>query len=75
MSNPKVKQLLSFNQVFSMILSIKLLEYLCEITTGENKAGSKGSERGREREREQQINRVRDGHWTNMEMVWVGNGH
>jgi hypothetical protein len=42
-----------------MIASIKSTEYLCEITTGENRVGSK--HRGREREREQQINRMRDG--------------
>jgi hypothetical protein len=58
-SNPQVKQLHSFNQVYSMIPSIKSAEYLCEITTGENRVGSK--RRVREREREQQINGVRDG--------------
>ncbi len=50
-SHPRVKQLNSFNQVDSMILSIKLAEYLYEITTGENRVGSKQRERGRERKR------------------------
>jgi hypothetical protein len=62
-SNPQLKQLHLFNEVDSMILSIKLAEYLYEITTGENKVGSK--------QREQWINRVRDR--TEMEMAWVGN--
>ena len=58
-SYPQVKQLCLFNQVYSMIASIKSTEYLFEITTGENRVGSKN--RGRGREREQQINRMRDG--------------
>jgi len=52
-----VKQLCSFNQVYSMIPSIKSSEYLCGMATGENRVWSK--QRGRERE--QQINGVRDG--------------
>ncbi len=39
-----------FNQVYSMMLYTKLLEYLYQMATGEN----------RKREREQQISRVRD---------------
>ncbi len=39
-----------FNQVYSMMLYTKLLEYLYQMATGEN----------RKREREQQIIRVRD---------------
>ncbi len=53
-----MQQLCSFNQVYSMIPSIKLSEYLFEIATGENSVGSEW--RGREREREQGICRVRD---------------
>jgi hypothetical protein len=51
-----VKQLRSFNQIYSMILSIKLSEYLYEIATDKNTVGSK--RRGRKRE---QISGVRDG--------------
>jgi hypothetical protein len=40
-----------------MILSSKLLEYLFQMPTGENRVGSKQ----REREGEKQINRVREG--------------
>jgi len=54
LSNPQVKQLLSFNQVYSLKLSIKSLEYLYEIAMGENGVGSK------RREREQWISGVRD---------------
>jgi len=49
-SNTRVKKLCSFNQVYSMIPPIKLSEYLSEITTGENKVGSK--RRGWEREKD-----------------------
>jgi hypothetical protein len=44
-----VKQQCFFNQVYSMILSKMSSEYLWEITTGENRVGSK--QRGREREK------------------------
>jgi hypothetical protein len=40
-----------FNQVYSMILPSKLLEYLFQMATGENEAGSKQREREREKER------------------------
>jgi hypothetical protein len=61
-SNALVKQLFSFNQVYSMILPIKLSEYLSEITRGGNKVGSKRrGRRERKRERERQINGVRYG--------------
>jgi hypothetical protein len=43
-------------QVYSMIPSQKISEYLCKITTGETEWGVDG-----EREREEWINRVRDG--------------
>ncbi len=49
-SNPQVKQMRSYNQVYSMIPSIKLAEYVCEITTGENHVRSKRREREREKE-------------------------
>jgi hypothetical protein len=58
-SNPQVKKLYMFNQVYSMIPSHKSLEYLCEITTGENRMRSE--QRRREGEKEQWINRVREG--------------
>ncbi len=54
-----MKQLCLFNQVYSMMLSIKSSEYLCEITTGENGVGSE--RRRRERGIEQPINGVREG--------------
>ncbi len=44
-----MKQLHWFNQVYSMILSIKLSEYLYEIVTGENRVGSKRRRREREK--------------------------
>jgi hypothetical protein len=46
----------------------------CEITTGENRVGSKRRGREREREREWQINGVMMERWTEMEMAWAGNG-
>ncbi len=49
-SDPKAKQLHLFNQVYSMILSIKLSEYLYEISTDENRVGSKRRMRDREKE-------------------------
>jgi hypothetical protein len=48
-------------------------EYLCEITTGENRVHSK--QRGREREKES--SRLTEGemeHWAEMEMARVENG-
>ncbi len=42
----------SFNQVYSMIPLTKLLEYLNQTATGENRMGSKQREREREREKE-----------------------
>jgi hypothetical protein len=53
-----VKQLSLVNQVYLMIQSIKLSEYLCEIPTGENRVASK--QREREKESKQRINEVRD---------------
>ncbi len=50
-----MKQLRSFNQIYSMIPPSKLSEYLYEIATDENRVGSK--RRGRKRE---QISGVRD---------------
>jgi hypothetical protein len=45
-----VKQLRLFNKVYLMILSIKSLRYLYEMSTGENRKGSK--QRRWEREKE-----------------------
>jgi len=68
-----VKQLHSFNQVYSMIPSIKSAAYLGEITTGENRVGSR--QRGREREKESsRSTECEMEHWTEMEMTLVGNG-
>jgi hypothetical protein len=47
-----VKQLCSFNQVYSMIPPIKLSEHLYEIATGKNIVGSKQRRREREKESE-----------------------
>jgi hypothetical protein len=72
-TNPQVNQLCSFKQVYSMILSIKLSEYLYEIATGENRVGSKW--RGREREKESdRLEECETHYWTEMEMACVGNG-
>jgi hypothetical protein len=60
-----------------MILSIKSAEYLCEITTGENRVGSR--QRGREREKEsKQIERQSIGQkwkWRGLEMAVSEKGH
>jgi hypothetical protein len=58
-SNPQVKPLHLFIQVYLMIPSIQSSYYLHEITIGENRVGSKCKEG--ERVREQWINGVRDG--------------
>jgi hypothetical protein len=49
----------SFNQVYSMIPLTELLKYFYQMSTGENRVGSKRREG--EIEREKQINGVRDG--------------
>ncbi len=73
MSNPQVKQLRLFDQVFSVIPSKKLSECLCEIATGKNRAGRKrrGREIGKESirlmESEMEL-------WTEMETTWVRKG-
>ncbi len=72
MCNPQVKELHLFNQVYSMMPSIKPAEYLCEITTGENRVECK--QRGREKEKSGLMEREIEC-WKEMEMAWVGNNH
>jgi hypothetical protein len=55
-SNPQVKQLCWFNQVYSIVQFIKSSEYLCGVAQVNKWWGVRG-----EREREQQINGVREG--------------
>ncbi len=50
LSNPQEKQPFTFNQIYSMILCIKLSEYLWENITGENLVGSERRKREREKE-------------------------
>ncbi len=57
-----------------MIPAIKLLEYLYEIATSENRAGFKWRRREREKKSDGLVERKTE-HWTEMEMAWVGNGH
>jgi len=66
-----VKQLCSFNQVYSMIPPIKLSEYLYEITSDENRVGSKWSGREGERERDDRLAESEMERWTEVEMAWV----
>ncbi len=46
-----MKKLCSFNQIYSMMLFIKSLEYLCGNTTGEKVVASERRKRERERKR------------------------
>ncbi len=68
-----MKQLRLFDQVYSVIPSKKLSEYLCEIATGKNRAGRKrrGREMGKESIRLMELEMEL---WTDMEMAWVGDG-
>jgi hypothetical protein len=72
-SNPQVKQLCYFNQVYSMIPSHKISR---EFMWNYNKWNRVGS-RWRGREREIETNRLTEWEmerWTEMEVAWVRNG-
>jgi hypothetical protein len=76
-SNPKWNSRLLSIRFIQWYLLIKLAEFLYEIATGEAEWGvDRGGER--EREREKESSRLKEWereHWTEMEMVWVINGH
>ncbi len=76
-SNPQVKQLCSFNQVYSMILSHPIIGVFMWIYNRWEQSGGKQREREREREREKESSRLMEWEiedWTEMEVAWVRNG-